>query len=743
MSGEISARNVTKFNGTNFQVWKFQVNALFVACGIQDVVKGTRTRPAADAGEDAIAKWNKDNASAMFLISSTVESEQLQPLLLSETAKIMRDSLLRIHKQKSETNKLMLTQKFHEYRMAPEDSMIQHISKVQNMAAQLQDLGEIVSPTTVMAKMLASLTSKYTTLKTVWDNVEPERQTLENLQERLVREETRLSIDDDEASAFSAYKKHQKKSYKTPGETSDEKGTKDNKKFKCFRCHEKGHFARECKNKKKEQKDHEENDPQNCPFVADGEVNENSKPPEAIVKQMLGIDQREIWITDSGASRQITNRREWFHDYRPLRNSGVISLGDNKECEIIGEGTILIMKYVNDDWRPGRIENVLYVPKLKKNLFSVGVCTSKGFDVVFKDNWVNLKVNNEDVALGVKQQNEIYRMLFKVVVEQQVTEVNASTADLQVWHERLGHVNVRKMKELIKDGLVNGISVKNNKDFFCDSCQLAKSHRLAINKKSSREYTVPGEVIHTDVCGPMSVESLGGTRYILTFKDDATSFRFVYFLKHKSDVYDRFKVFEKLIRNKFGKAMKVLRSDNGKEFRNKLMDSYLESCGILRETTAPYTPEQNGKAERDNRTIIESARTMLRAKNLPKYLWAEAVSTAVYLLNRSGSSNGDDKTPYERWIGKKPNLQHVRIFGSEAFVHVPKQFTKKFDDRSKKVLLVGYEGESSNYRVYDPVSKKITISHDVIFNESFGKVTIWEDDSESEVKLPKCEEENY
>lgn len=153
-------------------------------------------------------------------------------------------------------------------------------------------------------------------------------------------------------------------------------------------------------------------------------------------------------------------------------------------------------------------------------------------------------MDNKDIAFGIGQKNEIYRMLFKVIIKQQVSEVNASTADLQEWHEGLGHINTWKVKELINSGLVNGVNAKNNKDFFCDSCQLGKSHRLAFNKCRNRELTLPGEVMHTDMCGPMSIESVGEAKYMLTFKDDATSFRYVYFLKHKSNVYERFKVFE-------------------------------------------------------------------------------------------------------------------------------------------------------------------------------------------------------
>lgn len=167
-------------------------------------------------------------------------------------------------------------------------------------------------------------------------------------------------------------------------------------------------------------------------------------------------------------------------------------------------------------------------------------------------------------------------------------------------------------------------------------------------------------------------------RYFLTFKDDASDYRHVFFIRHKSDVFEKFKEFERSISKKFGRSMKVSRSDNGLEFCNKKMNEYLASRGIKKENTAPYTLQQNGKAERDNRTLVESARTMIHAKNLPFFLWAEAVNIAVYMLNRTVWSS-DKVTPYEMWFERVLDLRHLRIFGSEAFVHIPKQFTQKFD----------------------------------------------------------------
>lgn len=203
---------------------------------------------------------------------------------------------------------------------------------------------------------------------------------------------------------------------------------------------------------------------------------------------------------------------------------------------------------------------------------------------------------------------------------------------------------------------------------------------------------------------------------------------------------EKFKKFDKLVENKFGRAMRVLRSDNGLEFKNRAMEEYTDSRGIQREFTAPYTPQQNGRAERDNRTLIESARTMLLAKNLPKFLWAEASSTAVYLMNRAGASSVKSQaTPYEMWFGVRLDLKHLRIFGSEAFVNVPKQHLTKLDARAKKMILVGYESSSSNYRVFDPVSKKITVSRDVTFRETIRPTVSTTSDESEDFILPKIE----
>lgn len=197
--------------------------------------------------------------------------------------------------------------------------------------------------------------------------------------------------------------------------------------------------------------------------------------------------------------------------------------------------------------------------------------------------------------------------------------------NLKSWHERLAHLNINTIRKLASSGAINGIHSGEYEKFSCDACQLGKAHRSSYKTNPEvREYEAR-DIFHGDVCGPMQAESLGGAKYFLLFKDEATDFRFIYFLRNKSDVYDYFREFDALVTNQRGKSMKVLRVDRGTEFLNENLRTYLRRKGIILEVSAPYTPQQNRKIERDNRTTMESARTMLAKKNVSMFLWAEAV----------------------------------------------------------------------------------------------------------------------
>lgn len=294
---------------------------------------------------------------------------------------------------------------------------------------------------------------------------------------------------------------------------------------------------------------------------------------------------------------------------------------------------------------------------------------------------------------------------------------------------------------MVDHGAVHGVKLGDVKDFFC---QLGKSHKLPFKNTSDRTRYRPGEFMHSDVCGPLPEPSINGAKFFLTFVDEASGYRHVFFLtiRHKTDVYEKFKEFDRMVKNKFGRKIQVVHADNGREYCNEDMYRYLKSRGIRMENIAPYTPEQNGKAERENCTIMESARTMIGHKNLPKALWAEAVNTAVYVLNRTLQSKNPRQTPFEIWHGKKPDLSHIRVFGSIAHMHIPHQMRRKLDAKAKRMLLVGYDNDSVNYRLFDPDKRSITISRHVTFHEHTEENRLMNHSNDELITLPKTERMN-
>lgn len=337
------------------------------------------------------------------------------------------------------------------------------------------------------------------------------------------------------------------------------------------------------------------------------------------------------------------------------------------------------------------------------------------------------------MAQGLSQGVNLYHMLIQTT---QIAEVNLTASnDLRMWHERFGHASLKSIREMVKKGTLNIGYIPQDIEFFCGPCQFGKQHRLPFYTAAPR-HTKAGELIHTDVGGPMQQESIGGSRFYVIFKDDASGFTQIYFLKHKSDVYERFKEYYALVNNKFGYSIKALRMDNGTEYLNHNLKQFLTTRGIQLELTAPYTPKQNGSSERQNRTLVEKARTMIHAKDLQIRLWAEAMNTAVYTYNRTPLFHKDNKTPYEMWTGKKTRVDHLKTFGCDAYVHVPKQQRRKWDKKSKKMIFVGYQNDSTNYRLFDPEKGRVTVSRDVIFDErNLNKDT----SNDNEMTLPICQ----
>jgi hypothetical protein len=285
-----------------------------------------------------------------------------------------------------------------------------------------------------------------------------------------------------------------------------------------------------------------------------------------------------------------------------------------------------------------------------------------------------------------------------------------------LWHQRLGHIGEKGLRTLHSKGMIEGMSNCTLDFDFCENCIYGKHNRVRFPYGATREKGIL-ELIHIDVFGPVLVPSLGKSMYYVSFIDYFSRNTWIYFLRKKSEVFDKFKEFKALVENQTKKKIKVLRTDNGGEFCGNEFEEFYKKCGIARQKTTPYTPQQNGVAGRMNKTLMEKERSFLSGVELGQELWAEVVSTTCYLVNRSPSSALDDTTPHELWSGNKPSLQHLRVFGCDVYVHVPKENRSKRDNKAKKCIFIGYKDVVKGYKLWNPETKKIVYSRDVVFTE--------------------------
>ena len=236
---------------------------------------------------------------------------------------------------------------------------------------------------------------------------------------------------------------------------------------------------------------------------------------------------------------------------------------------------------------------------------------------------------------------------------------------------------MQSLQKLYRNNLVDGLNFDNTNDVeFCETCVNGKQSRTVFRSTGGNRAAEPLDLVHSNVCGKMNATSLGGAEYFLTFIDDRTHYTWIYILQHKSEVFDCFLQWKALAEKSSGRKLKAIRTDNGGEFTSAKFVDYLKSEGIRHERTVPKTPQQIGVAEWMNRTLIE---TMLTHAQIPHSFWAEALTTAVYLRNRTPTKAVMDMTPYEAWTGKKPKVSYLRVFGCDAYAHVPK------DERGKLI----------------------------------------------------------
>jgi len=337
-----------------------------------------------------------------------------------------------------------------------------------------------------------------------------------------------------------------------------------------------------------------------------------------------------------------------------------------------------------------QMEEVLYVLQLSANLLSVAKIAAAGNKVQFDG--IDCRIYNlrGQKLLQARARNGVY-MVDSSAIECRLASDDTVGADgmkndAMDWHRKFGHLNIGDMTRLKSS--VDGLEFdgKGEEVRECITCMMGKQPRAPFNSSITKiKSTTILELVHTDLCGPMEVTSSGGARYLLTFTDDFSRKVFVYFLKSKVEVSDTIKAFVKMVERQTDQQVKRIRSDNGTEFVNSTNKIFFKNAGIIHKTSCAYTPQQNGVAERMNRTLVERGRCLLIDAELEKRFWGEAVNMAAYVVNRSVNRSLGGKVPEEIWRGKRINVSDLKIFGTPVMVLIPEIYRKKLDPKSKQL----------------------------------------------------------
>lgn len=486
----------------------------------------------------------------------------------------------------------------------------------------------------------------------------------------------------------------------------------------CHYCGKPGHLKRDCRKLKKDK----------------GEGDSENPGPAAVFATVAkvsgkGCPNERDWLWyDCGATHNVT------YDETLLRNKrrspiSVVALGGGEEHAVECEGTMVL---TGGPAGEVHLEQVLSCPTLKLHLMSGNQATKKGAEVIQRHSGITIRDRSGRVVLTGTKDAGMYKLHCRMLpVEGGTPSAFANVAvAAETWHRRLGHRAFGKIVEIAKSGAVTGMGeVRPLTGEKCEICPRAKQTRATYPRSSSRAKE-PLELLHSDVMGPFRIEGELGQRFVVTLRDDYSRFSDARAVKRKSEVAEQIVQLMVLWERQTGRKVKRLRTDWGSEFMGKLKALCLD-CGIKREHSATYTPQQNGRAERLNRTLLEGCRALLLDRQMPRTLWPYAMETAAYLHNLV-PSGGDKMTPHELFFGKKPDVSHLRVLGCKATVHIPSKKRDKLDAVSRMCLFLGYSRESKAWRFWDVDENRCFESANAVFDEDRVMVALRQDNRPEE-----------
>lgn len=708
-----------KLNSKNYSYWKFKMLPLLEDEGIISYTLQVTPTPENQNPPPAGQLVMVDTPRAKRAILVNVCEEIGTSLMTFTTAKQMWDFLYNEYSGKNEGRKFIGIKRLAQFNYE-KASLKENLKEIQNI---VQDTVIAAGSDTfrfddlAVTMFLNCLPERFHATRSILEQSK-ETLTIKTISEALLAEDERIQTRESTNEGFAAVVESKR--------SESKRCRHDRAKKACWTCdpslHPSKFTCQDCQTV-----GHKTKNSQKCPkfekgqaiagFSADAEEWNPTKPfagvasrhssPNGVHKKTKPKKSNDLrFVIDSGCTQTLLRNKEIISNYTDVNFEMQTASTDVLQCP--GKGEITLNSDIS-------IKNAMFSPDATMNLLSVSQICDLGNKVHFDAQHATVYNKSGRVILRGKRVGGLY--LFNQPDElASISLLTRSSDNTQLFHRRMGHLNIQSLRLL--SHISHGIVLDGNPTDLCVPCTKAKTHRRTFPQSTTNASRI-GEIIHSDICYIGIPTIIGDYKMFILFTDDCGRYMKIYLLRAKSDAAEAFKDYDRKLFNMIGKHVSTLKTDCGTEYFNNSVKEYCRIHGITQLSSTPYTPQQNARAERPNRSIIEGVSAMLLDAKLPWEYWGFAAKAFIYLKNRSPHSALSQSTPYSQWFKVLPDLSHVRVFGSTCHAFIPKQKRtgpgSKLLPKTKQMILVGYSDLPKTYKLFNPETLEQIESSEVIF----------------------------
>ena len=702
-------RDIPEFKGKDWLKFKRRIQTAFKVAKIHTYLhhhprEGSR-----------IELYNDDIAKG--LIEQKLDDAQYELVKDANHAKDAWEILMKANDKRAQLKENDLWIKYLEHRLKPDQSIKTYLDEITSLWHQLKAHKNNITEHGLCVKVLHGLRDTYESTKDA--AIASEVENIETLRNLLLSAERGKKTKEEHVKALRA-------------EAQKSKKEKQNRKHKCWKCKTNRHSANEC------WKLHPELRPQQAQtsqkpkttrtqantaaaisfpatpneseiygWVAEARLTANQGIIQFDNHDPDYVPQEDDMMIDCGANLSMTNERSILVNYQDLRQPIKVGTSNGQLMHAVGHGQLHLFN--------GKVTlpNVLFVPNVERTLLATKSFSKQGYEIRIQRR-MRILDHDKNLIYQPKEHNDLY-----FIPKEFIATITANMAvTLQQAHQRFGHASSERLRHL--NSTTTGLKVTGTERDFCKACALGKSRAKPFPTQRTTKPTYANQIISSDLKGPLMVTGKGEYRYYITFNDLYSTWCHVDFLQRKSapEVLRAVQKFFALAESETNQKTTIFLTDNGSEYVNTEMSNYLLQQKITHQRTAPYSPQQNGSAERRNQTLMGMARCVLIESNLDHSYWPFAVKYAAYTLNRLPTRSQAWRTPFETWHKQKPTVKHLRPFGCIAYSHRDKSIrASALDSTSQRCIFLGYSETQKAFILERTSDQKPITSRNVSFAE--------------------------